>query len=280
MASANVYDINGKIKGQTNVPPVFSLEVREDLIARAFLSLMSKSRRSYSRDTMAGKRTSARYHGRRSVFHSMANKEMARGSRITGQGYLDMRLRFAPHAVKGRLAHPPLAKRSFYEKINDKERQAAILSAIAATSNKTFVSKSGHKLPNIELPIIISDDLQKITKTKDIEKLFVALGFENELERLSVKKIRAGRGKMRGRKYRLKTGPIIIVGKNEGVAKAAKNMTGVDIIEVSNINAGLLAPGGKPGRLAMWTESAIQWLATQAMHRKQKFPMKKLAEAG
>ncbi len=280
MADANVYDIDGKVKGQTSIPPAFSLEVREDLIARAFLSIMSKSRRSYSRDTMAGKRTSARYHGRRSVFHSMANKEMARGPRITGQGYLDMRLRFAPHAVKGRLAHPPLGKRIFYERINNKERRAAILSAIAATSDKAFVSKSGHKLPNIELPIIVSDDLQKITKTKDVEKLFIALGLGDEMERLSVKKIRAGRGKMRGRKYRIKTGPIIVVGKNEGIVKAAKNMAGVDIIEVSNINAGLLAPGGKPGRLAIWTESAIQWLATQAMHRKQKFPMKKLAGAG
>ncbi len=261
MVTVNVYDTDGKVKGQAEVPAVFSKEIREDLIARAFLSLMSKSRRSYSRDVMAGKRTSAHYHGRRSVFQSMANKEMARGPRITGQGYLNLRLRFAPHAVKGRLAHPPLSNRIFYEKINDKERQAAILSAIAATSNKTFVSKSGHRIPDIEFPIIISDDLQKITKTKDVEKLFVAIGLGDEMKRVSEKKIRAGKGKMRGRRYRVKRGPIIIVGKNEGIAKAAKNMMGVDITEISNINAKLLAPGGKPGRLAIWTESAINKLS-------------------
>ena len=54
---------------------------------------------------------------------------------------------------------------------------------------------------------------------------------------------------------------MIVVGKNEGVAEAAKNMNGVDVVELSNINAKILAPGGRPGRLALWTESAIKKLS-------------------
>lgn len=261
MVKINVYDMSGKIKNQVETPNVFSRDVRKDLIQRAFLAVMSNSRRKHSRDFMAGKRTSASYHGRRSVFNSMANKEMARGPRITGQGYLNMRLRFAPHAVKGRLAHPPTEQRTFAEKINDKERRLAILSAIAATANREFVTESGHKIPKIDLPIIIDDSLQKVSKTADVEKLLFSLGLNEEIERLEEKTIRAGRGKSRGRKYRTKTGPLIIVSKNEGVAEAAKNMGGVDVVELSNINAKLLAPGGRPGRLALWTESAIKKLS-------------------
>ncbi|MFH0889659.1 MAG: 50S ribosomal protein L4 [Candidatus Aenigmatarchaeota archaeon] len=261
MTKANVYDMNGKVKNQIELPKVFLTEARKDLVLRAFLSLVSKSRRKHSRDPMAGKRTSAHYHGRRSVFNSMANKEMARGPRITGQGYLNMRLRFAPHAVKGRLAHPPLERKVFLEKINDKERKLAIQSAIAATANKDAVSKRGHKLSVIELPIIVDDGLQKISKTSDVEKFFIALGLKDELKRIAEKTIRAGKGKGRGRKYKMKTGPLIVVGKNEGIAKAAANIEGVDVTDIVNINAKLLAPGGTQGRLTVWTESAIKKLA-------------------
>ncbi len=261
MVKANVYDMAGKVKNQVELPGVFSTQLRKDLVLRAFLSFMSASRRKHSRDVMAGKRTSACYHGRRSVFNSMANKEMARGPRITGQGYLNMRLRFAPHAVKGRLAHPPLERKVFLEKINDKERKLAIQSAIAATANKDAVSKRGHKLPSVELPIIVDDLLQKVSKTNDVEKLFIALGLNDEMERTAEKTIRAGKGKGRGRKYKMKTGPLIIISKNEGIAKAAANMEGVDVVDVANVNAKLLAPGGAYGRLTVWTESAIKKLA-------------------
>ncbi|MBI1971783.1 MAG: 50S ribosomal protein L4 [Candidatus Aenigmarchaeota archaeon] len=261
MAKINVYDMQGKVKGQMDLPGVFSREVRTDLIQRAFLSLMSNSRRKHSKDPMSGKRTSAHYHGRRNVFQSMANREMARGPRITGQGYLNLRLRFAPHAVKGRLAHPPTEDKIFAEKINDKERRIAILSAIAATADKGLVSGRGHRTPKIDLPIVIDDSLQKAGRTNEVEKLLLALGLSEELERAAEKTIRAGRGKSRGRKYKGKTGPLIIVSRNEGVAGAARNIEGVDVIELSNINAKLLAPGGKPGRLAVWTESAVKKLS-------------------
>ncbi|MBI3413532.1 MAG: 50S ribosomal protein L4 [Candidatus Aenigmarchaeota archaeon] len=261
MVKANVYNMDGKVKNQLELPAIFFIDIRKDLIQKAFLSAMSNARRKHSRDPMAGKRTSASYHGRRSVFQSMANKEMARGPRITGQGYLNMRLRFAPHAVKGRLAHPPLEQKIFAEKINDKERRAAILSAIAATSNKELVTESGHRITNINLPIIADDALQKSKKAGDVEKFLRSIGLDEELERSNEKTVRAGRGKSRGRKYKGKTGPLIIVDKNEGIAEAAGNMSGVDVIEISNINAKLLAPGGKPGRLAIWTESAIKKLS-------------------
>ena len=261
MTKVNVYDIVGKVKTQLELPNIFSKEVRKDLILRAFLSSMSNIRRKHARDTMAGKRTSAHYHGRRNTRQSMANKEMARGARIHGQGSLNLRLRFAPQAVKGRLAHPPLQEKIFAEKINTKERKMAINSAIAATASRDFVIKRGHRISDINLPIIISDELQGMAKTKDIKNLLRSLGLNEELDRTACKTLRAGKGKGRGRKYRTKCGPLIVVGKDEGIIKAAGNISGLDISELANLNAKLLAPGGRAGRLTLWSESAIKKLS-------------------
>ncbi len=65
---------------------------------------------------------------------------------------------------------------------------------------------------------------------------------------------------MRGRRYRQSVGPLLVIGKDNGVVKAARNLPGVDVVSVVNLNAELLAPGGDPARLTLWTESAIKKL--------------------
>jgi len=42
--------------------------------------------------------------------------------------------------------------------------------------------------------------------------------------------------------------------------KAAKNLAGVDVVLVKDLNVELLAPGCHPGRLTVWTKSAINYL--------------------
>ena len=80
------------------------------------------------------------------------------------------------------------------------------------------------------------------------------------MERSSVKKIRAGRGKTRGRKYKTKKGPLIVVADKCALQKSAKNIPGVDITTISSVNAELLAPGYVPGRLTIFTDKAIEKL--------------------
>ena len=72
------------------------------------------------------------------------------------------------------------------------------------------------------------------------------------------KKIRAGKGKMRGRKYKVPKGPLIVVGEDKGISLGARNHPGVDIVSVENLNAELLAPGTHPGRFTIYTKSAIE----------------------
>ena len=47
--------------------------------------------------------------------------------------------------------------------------------------------------------------------------------------------------------------------------KCASNIPGIDIVEVKNINAELLAPGAVPGRLTIWSEAAIEKLGKEKL---------------
>jgi len=258
---ANIFDVQGNVKGEVDLPKVFSTPLREDLIRRAVLAMQSHNRQPYGVDPLAGKRTSAHYHAVRHSRYSMMNREMARMQRIhQGPAGLQLAARFVPQAKKGREAHPPKPGRIFWQKINKKEKILAIKSAISATALKNVVVKRNHLINNMALPIVVEDSLQEVKKSKQLKQFLDKIGLKGELKRVSEKKIRAGKGKMRGRPYRKKKGPLIVISENKGIFKAAKNIAGVDCCLVNNLNAELLAPGTYPGRLTIFTESSIKKL--------------------
>jgi large subunit ribosomal protein L4e len=256
---ANVYDMSGKKFEEITLPKLFSTPFRPDVIKKAVLAQQSSARQPYGSDPLAGKRTSAHYHGSRHYRFTMMNKETSRMPRIHGKsaGRYNFTARFAPHAVKGRRAHPPKAEKIWARDMNDKEKQLAMMSALAASANLELVSKRGHKTN--EVPIIFSDEFEGKSKTKDVITL-LAMIIPKELERCSQKTVRAGKGKSRGRKYKKKKGPLIISGSNCKMLKAARNIEGVDAVSASNINTELLAPGTQAGRIVIFTKSAIKKL--------------------
>lgn len=258
----NVYDLEGKAAGKIDLPRVFKEPLREDLILRAVLASQSKRRQPYGRYPLAGKRSSAHYHGARRVGRwRMMGREMARMPRIHGKipGFLMYRARKVPQAVKGRLAHPPKVEKVWAQKINKKERQKAIRSAIAATADKKLVQSRGHKVKDVkELPIVVENDVERIKKTSEVKKVFEALGLKDELKRISRKKVRAGKAKGRGRKYKIKIGPLIVVGKDEGISKAVRRIPGTHVSRAKDLSAEELAPGATAGRLTIFTKSAIE----------------------
>jgi len=261
---ANVYSVEGKVAGEIELPAFFSLPVREDLIRRAVIAFQANRRQQYGADPLAGKRTSAHYHGRRDLppDQRMMNRELARLPRIHGDcpPHLFLAARFAPQAVKGRRAHPPKAEKKWEQKINRKEKLLATLSAIAATAVKELVKQRGHRYDG-EVPIILQDDFENLSKAKDVERVLLALGMERELERAKKKKVRAGRGKMRGRRYRRKKSVLIVISSpDKPVKKACANLPGIDVVDALNLNAEHLAPGTHAGRLTIYTESAIEKL--------------------
>jgi len=255
-----IYDLNGNAVGEAKMPKIFSTKYRPDVIKRAVLALQSAKRQPYGTDVLAGKRTSAHYHGKRKYRFSMMNKELSRIPRIHGKGagYMAMRARFAPHAVKGRRAHPPKVGKVWAQKVNKKESLLAIKSAIAATSNSKLVRNHGYLFEG-QLPIIMDDEFEKISKTKEVEKVLEKI-MASDVERCKRRKIRPGRGKMRGRAHKKKKGPLIIVSSECSLLKSAKNIAGVDVVPLEKLDAELLAPGAQAGRLAIFTKPAFEKL--------------------
>ena len=255
-----IYGLDGGNAGETELPAVFKSAYRPDVIKRAVLAQQSAGRQAYGTDTLAGLRSSAHYHGSRHYRFTMMNKEMSRIPRIHGKvGYLAWRARVAPHAVKGRMAHPPKAEKVWTQKINQKEKLLAIRSALAATVNHDLLKVRGHKS---ESPVIFVNDLENVKSTKEIyallEKIIAA-----ELQRAEEKKVRAGKGTMRGRRYTKKKGPLVVLSKNCAALKASRNIPGIDAVAAGNLNAELLAPGTQAGRLLVTTEAALKAMQTK-----------------
>ena len=258
----DVFDLQGNSVGKVKLPNVFGEKVRKDLILRAVLSTQSKKRQPYGTNPMAGKRTPAHYHGKRRYRWTMMGREMARMPRLHGKlsPHLMWRARFAPQVKGGRSAHPPKLEKVWIQKMNKKERKKAIRSAIAATAKKELVSKRGHKFAAKELPIVVEDKMQGLKKTKEVRDVLNKIGLEKELKRIKKKKIRAGKGKRRGRRYKRKVGPLIVIEKDKGIGKAVKNLSGVNVCRAKNLSVEYLAPGAMSGRLTIFTKSAIEKL--------------------
>ena len=242
----------------TDLPDQFNERVRPDIIKRASLSIQANKRQPYGHDPEAGNKHVTRWRKRRRAYRSAKGKGRARvprkisvrrGMQLYGSGAE------SPNTRGGRRAHGPKAEKDFSEDINDKERRKGIRSAIAATADEELVRET-HNYDG-ELPII-EDGLESIEKTSDLKDRLEELGLEDELERVSEKKVRGGKGKNRGRKYRTKTGPLVVVAEDEGILQAAGNLAGVDASVVDQLNAEKLAPGAEAGRLVVWSEKALE----------------------
>ncbi|MGQ9720256.1 MAG: 50S ribosomal protein L4 [Candidatus Jordarchaeum sp.] len=251
----NIYGLDGEPLRSIKLPEIFDTPYRPDLIKRAVLSSRAARIQPYGVNKNAGMRTTAESRG--------PGMGIARVPRVKGSRYsAAMRGALAPMTVGGRRAHPPKPEKKYAEKINKKERRMAICSAIAATAQPELVKQRGHKIENLpEMPLIVSDEFQSINVTSETRDFFIKLGVWPDILRAKKgKKIRSGKGKMRGRKYKKPKSILVVIGEDRGIVKASRNHPGLDIVNVRNLNAELLAPGTIPGRLTVWTESALTQL--------------------
>ena len=139
-----------------------------------------------------------------------------------------------------------------------------MFSAIAATSSKPLVQARGHQIPeNLQLPVVISDEAEKITKNSEAEKMLKNLGVWEDIERASDRKIRSGKRSVRGHPHKHRVSALVVVSKRQGAERAFGNFSGVGVVEVSSLSVNDLAPGTHPGRLTIWTESAIKGLESR-----------------
>ncbi|ESP88893.1 50S ribosomal protein L4 [Candidatus Halobonum tyrrellensis] len=240
---ATVRDLNGEEGEEVNLPDVFETQYRPDLIRRAVVAAQANRKQAYGADEYAGLRTPAESPG--------SGRGMAHVPRQNGQA------RRVPQTVKGRKAHPPKAEKDQGKDINDKERKLAVRSAIAATTDAERVAERGHQFDEeLDLPLVVSDEFEGLVKTREVVDFLEAIGVHADVERADEgRSVRAGQGTTRGRKYKQPKSLLFVT--SDEPSKAARNLAGVDVTTGAEVNAEDLAPGTHPGRLTVFTESAL-----------------------
>ena len=246
--AAQVFDIEGKPTGEIPLPTVFETRLRLDIIQKASIAQQSHRFQPQGRNLMAGKRTTAEGFG--------VGRGISRVPRIGGHGPLSGTAAFAPGTVGGRMAFPPVTAKKIAKQINRKERRLALRSAIAATASDEIVRQRGHKFDQERrLPLVVNDEVEKLAKSSQAKHFLSAVGVWDDVLRVRrSKRIKSGR-----RVHAV--GPLIVVGDDKTARKALRNFEGVSVIRADELSVELLAPGTHPGRLTIWSESAVKKIA-------------------
>ncbi len=258
MMKARVLSLDGNAGRDVELPAQFSEQIRGDVVRRAVHAEQSRRFQPKGVYPFAGLETTAEYYGRRHAWRQTINTGRSRVPREKiPKGRLGRVLRI-PSAVKGRRAHPPKPWKRIVERINLKERNFAMRSAISATANAGEVKKRGHVFDGT-LPIVVDNSLEGVRKAKEAKAALEKMGLGKDLERARQRRrMRSGRARLRKGGYRNSKSVLVVVGEDKGIWKAARNFPGVDVAKVEDLTAELLAPGGEQGRLAVWTESALE----------------------
>ena len=242
---ATVYSIEGKALKQIDLPGVFEFPHREDLVKRAVLSEESKAYQPKGSYRLAGLETSARYRGRKDDFGTVKNKGIPHlPHEVLPKGQLG-KVKRVPHATKGRRAHPPKVAKKIVELINQKEHLRALASALSMAADRETVCKRAHTDIGVSLPIVLESGFEKLSKTKDVAKVLTALNLMRFIEK----------AKKNGTKS------VLIVVSDKATTKTAANLSGVDMVRVDELSVKDLAPGTHPGRLTLFSESALPEIA-------------------
>jgi len=249
-----VYSATGEVQGNVRLPDVYRVPVRKDLIHRVFMSEFTAAIQPKGRDPMAGMRTTAVSLG---IHHGLARVPRVKGS---------TRARLAPFVRGGRLAHPPRVDENIKEEVNKLERLMGTMSALAATAYVDLVRARGHVFEASAVPIVVdSAVLQSVKRTREARELLKKLGVYSDVERAAEgTKVRAGKGKMRGRRYvEPKSVLFVLEDHASPFAIAVKGLPGVDVVEPQLVSVLELAPGGVPGRLTVVTTKSLELLASR-----------------
>ena len=264
-----VYDIDVELGKKVSLPDSFNSEIRSDLVKLAVASARANRRQAYGSNAHVGKRKpmSGMKH---SVEWWGKGRGVSRIMRRTGQ----RRGAQNPHTLGGRRAHGPRVEKDWSRKLNRNERRLARNSALAATTNIEMVSGRGHRFAEeiSSLPIVLGDYSENGEKidieafnlnggTRKVNAIFEALGLGDDLRRArDGRKIRAGKATMRGRVHKTPKSVLLVVANKDGLAKAARNLPGVDVVAAKDLSAEHLAPGGDLGRLTVFTKAAVEAL--------------------
>merc|ERR1740123_1145018 len=260
--TVTVYGIDGKaLNEQVAIPDVMLSPIRADLVTFIHTNMAKNNRQPYAvknaegpHGLKAGMQVAAKSWGTgRAV--SRVPRVKGGGTHRAGQGA------YANICRGGRMFNPTKVWRKWHRKMNTNQKRFAVCSAVAASAVPALVMARGHRIqPVEEIPLVIENDFQTLKKTRAAVTALQAFHLSSELRRCKRRYKRAGKGKMRNRRWRHRLGPLIVYAHNQGICQSVRNIRGVEFCSVYSLNLLKLAPGGHVGRLIIWTERAFKAL--------------------
>lgn len=251
----SVFSLTGDKAGETTLPEVMTAPMRPDIVQFVHTNMAKNNRQAYAVSPWAGKNVSASSWG--------TGRAVARIPRVGGGGTSRSgQGAFGNMCRGGRMFAPTKTWRKWHRKINSTQRRYAVASALAASAVPALVMARGHKVDDVpEIPLVMDSSIESAKKTSAAKDILAAVGALADVEKAAdSKKIRAGKGKARGRKYTLRRGPLVIYKNNDGVEQAFRNLPGVELCCVDRLNLLQLAPGGHMGRFCVWSQAALDAL--------------------
>jgi large subunit ribosomal protein L4e len=246
-----VRSVDGIAESTMQLPQVFQTPFRPEVIHRAYVNMLSHKFQRQGRYPAAGELVSAESRN--------TGLGIARLARIRGQGFSRAGQAAGVAGVRaGRVAHPPESWKVIRKKINNKERHLALSSAIAATARKDLIVGRGHLVEGIsDFPIIASDNIESITKSRDLLKALLAFGLAKDLSRATSK----SKGTKKGNRVKnAGTSALVVVRKGSKTSRLANSISGVDVKDIESLSVLDLAPGSKPIRLTVFSKGSLEYL--------------------
>merc|ERR1712100_885387 len=240
---------------QVELPAVFLAPIRPDIVNFVHTSMNKNKRQAYAVNKDAGHQTSAQSWG--------TGRAVARIPRVAGGGTSRAgQGAFGNMCRGGRMFNPTKTWRKWHRKINVNQRRYAVCSALAASALPSLVMARGHRISEVpECPLVLDNSVESIDKTSKAVKILKDIGaFEDVEKSKSSRQIRSGKGKMRNRRHVQRRGPLVVYGDDNGIRKAFRNISGVELCDVTALNLLQLAPGGHLGRFVVFTENAFSKL--------------------
>merc|ERR1712057_126068 len=237
---------------QVAMPSVFLAPIRPDVVHFVHSNMAKNTRQAYAVSKWAGHQTSAESWG--------TGRAVARIPRVPGGGtHRAGQGAFGNMCRGGRMFNPTKTWRKWHRKINVNQRRYAVCSALAASALPALVMARGHKIDNVaECPCVVDASAEACDKTSKAMKILESLGALDDIEKCKdSRQVRSGKGKMRNRRYVQRRGPLVVFAEDNGLKKAMRNISGVEVCDVSRLNLLQLAPGGHLGRFVIFTEQAF-----------------------
>merc|ERR1711934_76503 len=240
---------------QVELPAVFLAPIRPDIVQFVHTSMNKNKRQAYAVNKDAGHQTSAESWG--------TGRAVARIPRVPGGGtHRAGQAAFGNMCRGGHMFNPTKTWRKWHRKINTNQKRYAVCSALAASALPSLVMARGHKIDEVpECPLVVEDSVEGVDKTLKAMKVLTELGAVADVEKSKAsRQVRSGKGKMRNHRYVQRRGPLVVYGEDNGIKKAFRNLSGVEVADVSALNLLQLAPGGHLGRFVIFTENALSKL--------------------